>query len=249
MSDANYGVVPGFQSKNESVPVQLTWSGRQGNDLAATRKVVIGSTAVDAGNSPTTTLRAGLVYPYVASANDGRQIPIGILEREINMLEDGTATDRFTHMLVQGMVRENRILGLDPFAKSQLATAFLFDQEASNQGKLGNTPRGVRTVAADYTVTAADQGLLLSATAAVNFTLPTKQPGLAFRFLQTANARMQILGNADVVFGGSVGYSTLDFNTTGQKLGSHVIVECLYAKPNTLLWVVSNLGGTTITLS
>jgi hypothetical protein len=189
------------------------------------------------------------VYPYLPTANDGRQIPLGILERDINMLEDGVATDRFTHMLVQGMVRENRLLGLDPFAKAKLSASFLFDQEASNTSHIGNLPGGVQTVSADYTVTAADQGKLLSATAAVNFTLPTKQPGLVFRFLQTADARMKVLGSSDLVYAGSVAGSTLDFNTTSEKMGSQVQVECLYAKPNTLLWVVSNLGGTTAAIS
>ena len=87
MSEFTSGNMPGFQTKQESEEKQIVWSGPQGQDLTATKKVVIDAAAVDAGNTPTTTLRGGLVvaikdsdgnvYPYDADANDGTQIPVG----------------------------------------------------------------------------------------------------------------------------------------------------------------------------
>jgi hypothetical protein len=165
------------------------------------------------------------------------------------MLEEGVATERFTQMLVGGMVRERKVIGLDSFARVHLGRRFHFDRDDAGAGPFAATPRGVRLFDADYTVTDDDHGQLLVARGAVNFTLPTKANGLVFRFLQTADARMKVLGSSDLVYGGTAGGSTLDFNTASQKLGSQVLVECLYVLPNTLAWVVTNGGGTTLTIS
>ena len=108
-------------------------------------------------------------------------------------------------------------------------------------------PRGIYRKSADYTLTAEDNGLLFIATAAVNFTLPTKQNGLAFRFLQTADANMVITGGGDIVYSNSVSNALLAFSTAGQKIGSQLLIECMYTAANTLKWVASNLGGTTVT--
>ena len=196
MSDFSNGNVPGFQTKQETQEGQVTWSGRQGQDLTATRKVVIDASATDDGNSPhTTTLRAGLVlamkdsdgkvYPYNSGANDGRQIALGILEQPQEMLEDGVATDRFTQMLVQGLARENRLYGLDVRAKSQLAGRFLFDRDLNSAAGSLMQPRGAYRISGDHTLTKAEHGLLMIATSAVAFTLPDKENGLAFRLLQS----------------------------------------------------------------
>lgn len=259
MSEFTSGNAPGFQTKQESEEKQVTWSGQHGQNLVATKKVVIDSTATDAGNSPTTTLRGGLVvavkdsdgnvYPYAADANDGRQIPLGILPKHQDMLVDDVATDRFSQVLVHGLVRENELVGLDPRAKAQLGGRFVFDRDLPASTGVLLHPRGVYRKSADYTVQQSDTGLLFIATAAVTFTLPTKQNGLAFRFLQTADAQMRISGSADVVHKGNSAASTVTFNTAGEKIGSQVLVECLYTADGTLKWLVSNLGGTTATVA
>lgn len=255
MSEFTSGNVPGFQTKLESEEKQIVWSGPQGQDLVATKKVVIDSTAVDAGNSPTTTLRGGLVvaikdsdsniYPYDADANDGTQVPYGILSKHQDMLVGGVASDRFTQVLVHGLVRQNELIGIDQRAKDVLGGRFVFDRDLHASSGLLLNPRGVYRKAADYTVVAADNGLLFIATAAVNFTLPTKANGLAFRFLQTADAQLRITGSSDLIHKGSAGGATVTFNTASEKIGSQVLVECLYTADSTLKWLVSNLGGTT----
>ncbi|HTN77000.1 MAG TPA: hypothetical protein VL096_17195, partial [Pirellulaceae bacterium] len=110
-------------------------------------------------------------------------------------------------------------------------------------------PRGIYRHAANHTVSAEENGLLLVATAAVAFTLPEKQNGLAFRFLQTADANLVILGDADLICHGNAAASSVTFSTASQKIGSHVLVECLYTGTNTLKWLVSNLGDTTMTIA
>jgi hypothetical protein len=43
--------------------------------------------------------------------------------------------------------------------------------------------------------------------------------------------------------------NSVTFGTTSEKIGSHVLVECLYTAAGTLKWLVTNLGGTTATVA
>lgn len=258
MSQFTSGNLPGFQAQIEGEESQVWWSGRGGQSLIATRRVTLDATNTDAGNSPTSTLSAGSIlaiedgsgnaYLYDADANDGRQIAVGVLERAQDMLVEGVASDRFTQMLACGLLKESEIASLDVRARNQLAGRFVFDTPLEPVGTLMH-PRGVYRKDANYTVTADDNGLLFIATAAVTFTLPTKANGLAFRFLQTADQNLVVQGSSDMVHKHSVTGSTVTFSTSSQKIGSHVLVECMYVATNVLKWVVSNLGGTTATVA
>ena len=110
-------------------------------------------------------------------------------------------------------------------------------------------PRGIYRKSANYTVTLSDNGLLFLATAAVTFTLPTKQNGLAFRFAQTADFNLVISGSADMIAKGNAAATTVTFSTANEKIGSQVLVECLYVNTSTLKWLVTNLGATTPTVA
>lgn len=259
MSEFTSGNAPGFQAAIEAEESQVIWSGRQGQDLVATRQVVIGSATVDSGNSPTTTLRGGnllaivdstgKVDTYSPDANDGRQIAVGILEHYQDMLQAGVATDRFTQMLVHGLVKEGELVNLDPRARQQLGRRFVLDRESSPQAGVLMHPRGIYRKSTNYTVTANDNGLLFLATAAVTFTLPTKQNGLAFRFAQTADSNLVISGGGSIIHKGNASATTVTFSTASEKIGSHVLVECIYTATSTLKWLVTNLGGTTATVA
>lgn len=258
MTQFNSGNAPGFQAQLEGEQSQVWWSGRGGQTLIATRRVTLDSSNTDASNSPEETLAGGNIlaiedesgnaYLYDPDANDGRQIAQGVLEQPQDMLLDGVATDRFTQMLVSGLLKESELAGLDARARAQLAGRFLFDEHLEPAGVLMH-PRGVYRVADDFTVTAADNGLLFIASAAATFTLPTKENGLAFRFLQTADSNLAIAGSSDLVHKGNAAASTVTFGTASQRVGSQALVECMYTAEGTLKWVVSNLGGTTATVS
>ena len=259
MSEFTSGNVPGVGTQQDSESTQVWWAGRHGQDLIATKKITIESATVDSGNTPTTTLRGGNVLAladstgkaltYKGDANDGRQIAMGILEKHQDMLVGGTATDRFTQMLVHGFLKQGELVGLDPRAKQQLAGRFVFDRDLSASLGVLMHPRGIYRKSANYVVTAADNGLLFLATAAVSFTLPTKQNGLAFRFFQTANADLTITGSSDIIHKNNAAASSVAFSTSSQKIGSHALVECVYTDTDTLAWIVSNLGGTTATVA
>jgi len=258
MSHFTSGALPGIRAPQTSEETQVTWSGRHGQNLVATRSIVIDDETVDAGGSPTTTLRGGnvlalddatgLAHLYDPDANDGTQIAAGILEHAQDMLQGGAPAQRFTQMIVHGLIKEGELHGLDARARQQLASRMLFGRSLTGGGDLMH-PRGVYRKDGNYTLTASDNGLLFVATAAVAFTLPTKENGLAFRFLQTADANMSIVGSSDIVCAGSASASTVAFQTSDEKIGSHVLVECLYIGTGTLRWVLTNLGGTTATVS
>jgi hypothetical protein len=259
MSEYVTGSAPGFGVQVEAQESEVLWSGRKGQDLVATRKITLASAATDGGNSPATTIRGGNLLAivdasgkantYVPDANDGRQIAVGILEHNQDMLVAGTPTDRFTQMLVHGLVRDGELIGLDARAKQQLGQRFVFDREVSPQAGLLLAPRGVYRKSANYSVAPADNGLLFLATAAVTFTLPAKENGLAFRFAQTADANLVIAGSADIVAKGNAVANTVTFSTVNEKIGSQVLVECVYVGAGTLKWVVTNLGGTAMTVA
>lgn len=128
MSQFTTGNAPGFQAAVEGTATQLTWSGREGQDQVVTQRAAIHADTVDAGNTPTTTLRAGVVLAYrdtdgkVAlyspGATDGTQVAVGVLEQAQDMLVGGVATERFTQMIVHGLVRENLLQNLDAWPGS-----------------------------------------------------------------------------------------------------------------------------------
>ena len=260
MSEFTTANVPGLQTKRESTETQVWWAGRHGQDLIVTRGLTIDGSSTDLGNTPTTTLRGGILLavtdasgkgvPYKADANDGRQLALGVLEHSQELLADGIATDRFTQLLVHGLLKESELIGLDPRAKQQLAGRFLFDKDlASSCGALMH-PRGIYRKSGTYTLSASENDLLFLATGAATFNLPAKQNGLAFRFAQLADADLTIASSAgDMVHKGSAAASSVAFSSSSQKIGSQVLVECVYTATDTLKWLVTNLGGTTPTVA
>lgn len=258
MSQFTTGNIPGFQAAVEGTATQLTWSGREGQDQVVTQRAVIHVDTVDADNTPTTTLRAGVVLAYrdtdskVAlyspGANDGTQIAVGVLEQAQDMLVGGVATERFTQMIVHGLVRENLLQNLDARARQQLGQQMVFDRKPLTMPPL-LAPRGIYRKITNYTILTADNGLMFLATAAATFTLPTKANGLAFRVTQTADANLVISGSSDIIHKGNASASTVTFSTANEKIGSSVLIECVYTGSSTLKWLVTNLGGTTATVA
>lgn len=258
MSQFNTGNAPGFAAAVESEQAQISWSGRQGQDQIVTQRALIYSASTDEDNSPSTTLRGGLVLAirdtdgkvttYTPDANDGSQIAVGVLEQHQDMLVNGVPTERFTQMIVHGLVREGELLNLDTRARGQLSRQMVFDRKPLSPAPL-LAPRGVYRKTTSYTLTAADNGLLFLVSGAATFTLPTKANGLAFRIVQTADNDLTIAGSSDLIHKGNAGASSIAFSTSGQKIGSQVLIECVYTASSTLKWLVTNLGGTTATVS
>ena len=114
--------------------VRFTDHGRE-----STLGIVIDADARDDDNTPTTTLRKGLVLgrltangkykEYDPSASDGTETARLVLDDEVNLLdEDGTAVDTEGLGGFRGDFVASALIGLDAGAKADL-TQCVFDED------------------------------------------------------------------------------------------------------------------------
>lgn len=253
MSDIqSYGANPGSGAVNQSSEVAV-WTGREQRNEYGTMQIK--STAVDAGNTPTTYLRAGLVLgkitatgllkEYAPTSTDGSQIAYCVLAQGLSMLDNvGVAAQRQGHVLLKGILQAASLTLLDNMARKQLLLSgrYLFDDAISSP--LGSSLHYSEvSKGADYTVVAADAGTLFTAiTGAVTFTLPAIAPGLGpFEFLNTVDAAMAVTGAAAnlIVTDGNATASTITFSTSSHKIGGRVRFRANAAGTK---WYMENLS-------
>ena len=104
-----------------------------------TKGITVASAARDSGNTgKTTTLRPALMLgkitasgkyaQYDASASDGTETAVGILEDQVKVLDpDANAIDAMGAMLIHGRVDESALIGCDAAAQADLAGQIIFD--------------------------------------------------------------------------------------------------------------------------
>jgi len=123
--------IPGFGADSSNTPSEFRLS-MHGVDTDV--GVTLVSSAVDAGNTPTTTLRKGLVLgkvtasgkykEYDPSAADGSETAVLILVDEADMLQDSTdgstTRDQLATGMQHGVVDESKLVGCDAAAKAAL---------------------------------------------------------------------------------------------------------------------------------
>lgn len=106
------------------------------------------------------------------------------------------------------------------------------------------------TKAADYTAVAGDNRKLIVLTAAVTITLPAPVAGFALRIAQAADANMAVTCTGKLIVDGNSAAGTVTYSTASHKKGSHILVEVVDSDGSgTLKYLVSNLGGTTMTIT
>ncbi len=176
------GNLPGMDAAIESVENEFLF-GPQGTFV--TRGINIDSAAVDAGNTPTTTLRRGLVMGIIASSNlytnysasatDGSQEPVGILYQTVAMYDPRTGAVRGKggQMIYTGHVKTGNLYGFDEYARVRLGNRLVWDDL-----RFPDQTWRLQTKAGDYSVLATDNGSHFFATTGnVNFTLPAIAAG------------------------------------------------------------------------
>lgn len=232
MRNDMYGSMPGISTAQETYENHF----RFGRDTGAIVGAVISSTALDAGNTPTTVLRAGLILGQITStgelaqhsvtATDGTDQVYGVLMDTFNIL-DGTnaARDLFAWVLVSGSLKAANLINLTEMARAQMAGRFIFDDRnfvpnSSGMNRIIAKPSG-------YTVTAADSNTLFTTTGAVGavtFLLPTTvTKGSRFRFYNTVGQNMVITAAANKMIGfNNATATTLTFSTAGNLIGASV---------------------------
>lgn len=184
-----------------------------------------------------------------------------LLDDEVSLwnADKSANVNKTAQAVILGYVDQDKVLGdLDAALQDYDSAIFLkdivFDDyqigiDSANAVNLLGGFRRCKYVAADLTLTAADNGTLFIATAAVNFTLPTLAEGLHFGFYQTADANMVLTApgsNDSLVTDGDAAADTITYSTSSHKIGSFATVQ---AAPDATVWLTANPGGTTRTIA
>lgn len=221
-------LTPGISNPTLTAWTNQWWWGSTPGQEQFTSGPILSSTT-DAGNTPTTTLRAGLLMGRINSGSDagkyrawnptgtdGSQTCVGVLAQSYSTLDaSGTAAASF-HGWIQhyGKLRSKRLLvpgaadvsilgsAYEFMLRRQLKTRFQLDDQHFYPAR----ERGeeIWVVTADLTITTAMNGVKFvttGASGAVNFTLPaTAYRGLVYEIVGGANQNVTITaGTADTI--------------------------------------------------
>lgn len=229
MSLAYQNNLPGIDAAVESIENEFTFGPQA---LQAFIGVQLDSAAVDAGNTPTTTLRRGLVLgkitssgKYTASlstATDGSQEPIGILWDTINMYDPaaGAVRGKQARMLVFGHVKTAQLYGFSEYVRRKLSGRFVWDDYRQPRG--GFDPGNVT---ANYTILSTDNGthFFWNGSGAGQLTLPTPARGLSYRVTNNVDQDLTILAGAGKMASpGNGSHANIAFTTSSHKVGQTV---------------------------
>lgn len=252
-----YSALPGMSTDSVTTERWALWYGATWYLL---KGVQIDSGAVDAGNTPTTELRHGLLMGlvtangrathYQPNAVDGSQLVAGVLWEARKMIDtDGIAVSRIGQIVVSGPLRTTQLLLLDENARAQMVNRFIFDD------RLHHTPAEFyQTIpkATSYTVVAGtDSGTHFTtrgAAGAVTFTLPAVAKGNRFRFTNEVDQNMTVTGPAStLVTFNNAAATSVAVSTASQKIGATFDIV---ANDNGTKWIVlTRVQGHTVTVA
>ena len=113
--------VPGQAPATFTAEAEIFWGGTSSQIEILRASANIDAAAVDAGNTPTTTLRGGLIMGKVTAtgkvvawdpdAVDGSETVYGVLPNTVNMLDAfGQAEEKFTRVVVKAPVKVSELL-------------------------------------------------------------------------------------------------------------------------------------------
>lgn len=221
--------------------------------------IIKGSATSDAGNTPTTDLRHGLLLGqrtadgYHATYNpvgtDGTQLCQGFLFEQRSTLDaDGNTVDRPAQMVIAGYVDPTFLSLLDEQARRQLNPRFIFDDRLS--GPTGGYTQTIAKTANYSIVVATDDNTHFTTTgnaAPITFTLPAVSKGARFRFTNTVGFNMLVTGPAGtLVTFNNAAATTVSFVTAGNLIGATVEIV---ANDDGTKWLVIPHGSNTMTVA
>lgn len=252
---------PGFGAAVYTSEREIVWGGDDRQPGILRRNSIVSGAARDAGNTPTTLLRKGLLLGKVsasseleewdADASDGTQDVIAVLNQELKATDfDGNNTDRAFATLLRAPLIASQLLiqgaafvgHIDEFlARRQLdAVGCVLDDDP--HGYLAGKGKRVSSEAGTTdTLTASQNGMTLfySNAASVTVTLPTIQPGLEYDLVRTADEEFVVAsGEGDnIVIGNDLSADSVTFTTAGEQIGAHVRLRSVYVG-TALKWLI-----------
>lgn len=245
----NQNDLPGTKTVQETQEVALTWGRNTASEMSAQ---IIDSGAVDAGNTPTTTLRPGLILAKLstgyltnynpASTTAGQNMPYAILNQGLQMLDyqTGTVASKSAQILIAGQVKVANLVGFDAYARVVLGHRFLWDDtfNAATGGWIGPVE-----LAANYTALVADNAKHFTNTGATGnivLTLPTPAVGLRFKVSIAAAHEITLTpaaGGQLSINGNAAASTYVVGDGTTATIGKSVE---LYSNVAGTLWLVNN---------
>ncbi len=256
---SSFGNLPGMGVVVETFESAVTWGLYPRYYTGA----YIYSGAVDSTNSPTSTLRMGLVMGKITStgqwtnysptATDGSEVAQGVLPIGLRMQDvlSQSNVSKFYGIYVSGGVKAANLLGLDGLARAQMADRFYFDDDLA--GAHVFPWRRFQTKTASYAVLASDNLTHfdnLGALGAVTFTLPAIANGLYYGFSAMAAQNLIVASaeGANVVALNNAVANSVAFQTGAAIIGGSFRV---YANAAATKWIVetASAGANTVTVA
>jgi hypothetical protein len=255
--------MPGVSAALTTYDAELFWGGDESRIPIIRASGVISSTAADAGNTPTTLIRKGMLLGKIASTgelkqwnpdgSDGSQYLHSVLPVEQYMVDGaGTAVDRFGPVILCAPLKASALL-IEGTALVGSTDEYLARQELAEHGcMLDDDPQGWKagvnrryiTKSTDYTVVAGDNGgIFLADTANATFTLPAIKPGLVFDFIRCSDHNLVVASaeGDNVIVGNDLSADSITFSTASNKIGARVRVTGIYlgATPKWLAEIIA----------
>lgn len=257
MSQLQFGM-PGTQASLTTLTREIFWGGDVSRIQILRDNGKVSSAARDAGSTPTTVLRPGLLLGKVTAtgiyeewdgdASDGTETLAAVNEHELQMTDlYGTAAHRFAPVVVQAPLKASALL-IQGSALVGHADEYLARRSLARMGcRLDDDPQGflaginprISTKATDYTVVAADNGTQFHAiTANATFTLPALKAGLTFDFIRMSDHNLVVASaeGDNVVVGNDLSADSVTYSTSSNKIGARVRVTGEYVN-GTLKWI------------
>lgn len=248
--------VPGQGALAETSEREIIWGGDNAKGLVLRKNALIDGATRDAGNSPTTVLRRGLLLgklsasgkmtEWDADAADGSQDIRGILNIELRAQDfDANNVDRAFGIIVRAPLLANQLLiqgtaltsHIDEYlARRQLVAAGCMLDDDPFGYLAGQGFRQQTITAEDHTIVADENGTTFlythTASATSTITLPVIQPGLEFDLVRAANSAEDFViasaDGGDMVIGNDVAANSVTWTTSGQMIGARMKVKAVY---------------------
>lgn len=249
MYSGQFGM-PGVSAALTTYDAELFWGGDESKIPVLRGSGVISSTSADAGNTPTTLLRKGMLLGKITASgelkqwnpdgSDGSEILHSVLPVEQYMVDGtGTAVDRFGPVIFSAPLKASALLiegnSLVGSVDEYLARRELHDQgcvlDDDPQGFKAGINRRFSTKITDYTVLGDDNGtIFLATTANATFTLPAIKAGLQFDFVRCSGHNMVVASaeGDNVIVGNDLTADSITFSTANNLIGARVRVTGIY---------------------
>jgi hypothetical protein len=260
-SQGGFGI-PGVAAIDRTTEAEILWGGDASKGLAVWKSGVIEGATRDAGATPTTILRPGLVLgqldadsnytDYDPDAEDGSEVATAILGTEMRSQDfNATDQDRVFRVLVKGLVKAGSLKGLDDQARVQLGPRFVFDDDLVGSHNYLGLPWKNEQVIADTVLTAADAGKrIVCTTADCDITLPAiaTSQGFAVEVLRASDHELAIISaeGDNMIVGNDLSADSVTWTTASEQTGVRVKVEHIHVgtTPKWLLTYFEPVLGT-----